>query len=123
MKLVFLSRSFPPILGGMENQNFELLESLRSKADVVSILNKRGKVFLPLFLPYALFKLLIVGRSVDAVLLGDAATAPLGSLIKAIFRKPVFCIAHLWRSQAVTALRLRSYCSRCAALGRSFHRY
>ena len=45
MKIIFISHSYPPILGGIENQNFNLATGL-GKLDQVKIKiisNKKGK--------------------------------------------------------------------------------
>ena len=53
MKVLFLTRTFPPITGGMENQNYELSRWLpRAGVALTTVANHRGKRFLPLFLPW-----------------------------------------------------------------------
>jgi len=81
-KTLFISRAFPPITGGIENQNAGILKALKKVRDVDTIINTKGKKFLPLFLPYALIKLLIVAKKYDSVLIGDGVLAPLAALSK-----------------------------------------
>ena len=69
MKLLFISRAYPPVTGGIENQNYELSQWLPKIAEVKTIANTRGKLFLPLFIPYALIRALLLFRRYDAVLL------------------------------------------------------
>lgn len=85
MNLLFLSRAFPPTIGGIEKQNAEVAEFLGKKTDLTLIANTRGKSFLPLFLPWALLKILLSARKHDVLLLGDGVLAPLGAIAKLFF--------------------------------------
>jgi phosphatidylinositol alpha-1,6-mannosyltransferase len=77
MNILFLSKSYPPTIGGIENQNRDVYESLRAIADITLIANTRGKKFLPLFLPYVFLKSLFLLRKHDVVLVGDGVLAPI----------------------------------------------
>jgi len=94
MKILFISRAFPPVIGGIENQNYELSLWLKKISPVKTIANRFGKKFLPLFLPYALIKSLFLLRKYDVVLLGDAVLCPLGYILKRFYKKPVISIVH-----------------------------
>lgn len=95
MKILFISRAYPPILGGIENQNAALAKWLPKHAEVTTIANKRGKKFLPLFLPYATIASLLLAPRHDVVLLGDGVLGIVGWAIKLIYRKkPVVSIVH-----------------------------
>ena len=82
MKLLFISRAYPPVIGGIENQNYELSQWLPKIAEVKTIANTRGKLFLPLFIPYALIRALLLFRRYDAVLLGDGVLGIVGWFLK-----------------------------------------
>lgn len=95
MKILFISRAYPPVVGGIENQNYELSQWLGKIAIVKTIANTRGKKFLPIFLPYALLRALILAPFYDAVLLGDGVLGIVGWKIKLFFpKKPVLCVVH-----------------------------
>ena len=79
MKILFISHSFPPIIGGIENQNYQLIEALRKSNQVKIIKNTRGKVWLPIFIPIAFFKAFFLMSRYDVCLLGSGVLAPLGS--------------------------------------------
>lgn len=82
-------------MGGIERQNFELAQSLGKLADVTVVANTRGKKFLPLFLPYAMCRILVGLPRHDALLLGDGVLAPLGASAKILFgKKRVFAVIH-----------------------------
>lgn len=95
MKILFVSRAFPPTIGGIEKQNAELAQFLGDKASLTLIANTWGKSFLPAFLPYALIKMLFLAKQHDVVLLGDGVLAPWGAIVKILFpRTPVVSIIH-----------------------------
>lgn len=95
MQILFISHSYPPILGGIENQNYQLVEALRKDNSVKLIKNTKGKIWLPFFVPIAFLKSLFLMRKMDACLLGSGVLSPLGYAIKIFYpKKKVFCITH-----------------------------
>jgi glycosyltransferase involved in cell wall biosynthesis len=96
MRILFISRAFPPVIGGIERNNFEIAQQLGKLADVSVIANKRGKNYLPVFLPYATLKAVFLMRKYDAVILGDGVLASAGYLIKLFYgrKKKVIAIIH-----------------------------
>lgn len=95
MRILFISRAYPPILGGIENQNAALAGWLPRHAQVTTIANRRGKKFLPVFLPYATFASLTLAPRHDVVLLGDGVLGIVGWILKLVYRKkPVLSIVH-----------------------------
>lgn len=81
MRILFISRAYPPIIGGIENQNRDLALWLGKKTRLTLIANTRGKSFLPIFLPYALLKGIFLSFSNDIVIVGDGVLAPLAACI------------------------------------------
>lgn len=75
--ILFISRAYPPVTGGIENQNFGLAKSLSEITPTTVIANTRGKKFLPIFLPYVCIRMLFSFWRYDAILLGDGVMAPL----------------------------------------------
>ncbi len=95
MRILFISRAYPPIIGGIENQNHALATWLSQKAEVTTIANKYGKKFLPLFLPYALLVSIVLAPKYDRVLLGDGVLAIVGFILKRLYpRRYVVSIVH-----------------------------
>jgi len=94
MKILFISRAYPPVLGGIENQNYEIAKALLEISEVKIIANTRGKKFLPFFFPYAFLKALFLFRKYDALLLGDGVLGIVGWLLKIFYKKPVISIVH-----------------------------
>lgn len=90
MKILFISRAFPPTIGGIENQNAGLAKHLPREAEVLTIANTRGKKFLPLFLPWVTMRALFLVRKFDAVLLGDGVLAPIGAFLSMVYPSKTF---------------------------------
>jgi phosphatidylinositol alpha-1,6-mannosyltransferase len=93
-KIIFISRAYPPTVGGIENQNYELAKWLSEIAEVKIIANTRGRKFLPIFAPYALLQALFVMQKYDALLVGDGTLAILSWIIKLFHKKPTLCVVH-----------------------------
>lgn len=90
LRVLFLSRAFPPIIGGIENQNAGLVQYLVKQAEVKTIANTRGKKFLPFFIPYATIRALFLMRRYDALLLGDGVLGPLGAFVSIFYPQKTF---------------------------------
>ncbi|MDZ7611578.1 MAG: glycosyltransferase family 4 protein [Candidatus Moranbacteria bacterium] len=95
MKILLISHSYPPVIGGIERQNYELFRELSKIADTKIIANTRGKFFLPIFLPYAFLKAFFVMTRYDACLLGSGVLSPLGAALKFFHtKKSFFSVIH-----------------------------
>ncbi len=96
MKILFISRAYPPVVGGIENQNYELSRALPRYATVKTIANTSGKKLLPLFLPWALITAIIQMRKYDVLLLGDGVLGIIIPFVKIFYgkKKKVICIVH-----------------------------
>lgn len=92
--ILFVSRAYPPVIGGIENQNYELSVWLAKYARIKTIANKRGRKFLPFFAPYALLRVLFSLYKYDIVLLGDGMLSFLAWAIKIFSKKPVISVVH-----------------------------
>lgn len=93
-RILFISRAYPPVVGGIENQNYELSVWLPKYAEVKTIANRHGKLFLPFFLPWATLQALFLMRKYDVLLLGDGVLVCVGWKVKLFYRKPVISILH-----------------------------
>lgn len=96
MKILFISRAFPPIKGGIEIQNYDLSTSLPKveSVEVTTIANTRGRKYLPLFAPYALARILMSLPKYDLILLGDGVLAIIAWFVKLFSNKPVVSVVH-----------------------------
>lgn len=93
MKILFISHAFPPIVGGVESQNFELYIWLSKIAEVKLIANKK-RWLIPFFLLYASVRAIFSAKKYDVVLLGSCILGNVGWLVKKLTKKPVIGIAH-----------------------------
>lgn len=94
LKILFISRAYPPTVGGIENQNYELATWLGKASEVKIIANTRGRKFLPFFAPYALLRALFLMPKYDALVIGDGTLAILSWIIKLFYKKPTLCVVH-----------------------------
>ena len=94
MNILFISRAFPPTIGGIEKQNYEIAQGLAEISNLDLIANRKGKRALPLFIPYVLCKAVLIARKYDVVLLGDGVLGVVGYFLKKFSRVPVVCIVH-----------------------------
>lgn len=94
-RILFISRAYPPIIGGIENQNFELSRWLSKYAKVKTIANTRGKKWLPIFFPVAMLKILFSAHNYDIILFGDGVLGIIAWLTKTIYpKKTIACVVH-----------------------------
>ncbi|MFA6183696.1 MAG: glycosyltransferase family 4 protein [Parcubacteria group bacterium] len=94
-RVLFISRAYPPVLGGIENQNYGIATELSQLTKVKIIANKKGKKNLPFFLLQATFGALFSLWKYDIVLFGDGVLAPLGVFLKFFHpRKKFVSIIH-----------------------------
>lgn len=96
MKVLFVSRKFPPSVGGMERYASDLYESLTQKVDIHLIKwggsNKALPIVLPVFFVRSLLALLI--KKIDIIHIQDGLMSPMGVVLKFIFRKPLVVVIH-----------------------------
>ncbi|MFH0818651.1 MAG: glycosyltransferase family 4 protein [Patescibacteria group bacterium] len=92
MKILFITRKYPPQIGGMEAFSFGLINNIKCDKEIIA-LNKK-QIHLLWWLPYALILTLFKARRVEHIHLGDGLLAPIGFLIKKIYRKPVSVTVH-----------------------------
>lgn len=93
-RIMFVSRAYPPVVGGIEKQNYELCNFLSRRLPVVAVVNRRGKSFLPIFLPLALFRMFRQRREYDVVLFGDGVLAVLAFVLKLFSKTRTACVVH-----------------------------
>lgn len=95
MKILFISHSYPPILGGVESQNYNLAQGLSKIAQVKIIANGRGKWWLPVFVPITFLRAFFLMMNYDACLVGNGVLAPLAYALKLFHpKKKFFSVVH-----------------------------
>lgn len=84
MKVLFLTRKYPPKTGGIENYSFNLVRHFKKlHKEIYLVANKRGNIALPAFIPYSFLKCfwLIKKHQITHLHLSDALLAPVGYLL------------------------------------------
>lgn len=96
LRVLFITRKFPPAVGGMEKVAYELYKHLSKLIEVELIKWGGPNKFLPVILPYFLIKScrVLLTKRVDVIYLQDGLLAPLGLILRSIFRKPVAITIH-----------------------------
>lgn len=87
MNLLFITRKYPPMIGGMEKVSFSLAKEFSKRVNTTLITWGRSQKFLPIILPYFFLKALylIPSKKINHIHLGDALLSPLGLVLKTIF--------------------------------------
>ncbi len=86
MKLLFITRSFPPSVGGMQKFASDFYENYRKNHQVDLLANTAGSSGLPVFLLKIVFRLVFFSHKYDVIHFYDAVLSPL-AWIAHIFSK------------------------------------
>lgn len=92
MKVLFITRKYPPQIGGMENYSYGLINNIKCEKKIIALSHSQKHLWW--FLPYAQVKGVFLARKVDLVYLCDSLLAPIGFIIKKVTKRPVLCTAH-----------------------------
>lgn len=92
MRVLFITRKFPPRIGGMEEFSYQLTKHLSCDKKILSF--SGSQLNLVWFFPYALCYALIHAREYDVLHLGDGVLCGIGFFAKKICRKPVVITVH-----------------------------
>ncbi len=95
MKILFITRKYPPTIGGLENAAYQLNESLSKRNNVKLIKWGGSNKYLPFVLPSHFIRAclaMIVSRR-DIIYIQDCLLAPLGYVLKVLFNRPVIVTA------------------------------
>jgi len=92
-RILFISHSYPPIVGGVETHNFGLFTSLSIISDCTLIANT-NRILIPVFMFYATLRALFGIQKYDIVLLGSGLLGITGWIVKKLTGKPVVAVIH-----------------------------
>jgi len=94
-KILFISHSYPPTMGGVESQNYNLAQGLARIADIKIIANGKGKVWLPIFIPLTFLRGIFLMFQYDVCLVGNGVLAPVAAILKFLYpHKRFFSVVH-----------------------------
>lgn len=95
MRLLFVTRKYPPSVGGMQRLSHHLVGQMKERAQVTAVTWGRTQRLLPVFLPYALARSITAAqRGIDLVHVGDPVVAPIGWILRRLFCVPVVVTVH-----------------------------
>ena len=94
--LLFVTRKYPPAVGGMERTSHRLVAEVGRCQEVKVISWGRSQAWLPLFLVSALFRAAwaLWRQDITVIHLGDALLAPLGCALGFLGHVPVVATVH-----------------------------
>lgn len=92
MRVLFVTRKYPPRIGGMESLSYGLTTGFPEPKTLIAL--RRSQKHLVWFLPYALVRVALTAFRYDVIHLGDAVLSPLGLLPRVLFKRPVAISVH-----------------------------
>lgn len=94
-RILFISHSYPPTLGGVESQNYNLAQGLQKLTDIKIIANGKGKIWLPVFIPLTILRSIFLMLRYDICLVGNGVLAPVAIILKFLYpQKKFFSVVH-----------------------------
>ena len=96
MKILYVTRKFPPTVGGMENVAAWLYEALVPKATVKLIKFGGANKYLPVVYPWLFVRALFAGWRMrpDIVYVQDGVMGPMGAILRVLLNRPVVVTIH-----------------------------
>lgn len=92
MKVLFITRKYPPQIGGMEKYSKGLIENIDCQKRLIAL--KRSQWHLIWFIPYSIIKGFFMSRDCDLIYFCDSFMAMAGVILKFLTKKPVLITAH-----------------------------
>lgn len=94
--ILFITRKYPPSIGGMQRLSFRLTTEIARQVDARVISWGHGQWGLPVFVAWAFVRALayMVRSEVELVHIGDPVLCPLGRILGWLGRVPVAVTAH-----------------------------
>lgn len=94
--ILYITRKFPPSIGGMQRFNDKLVSNLRRKTQIYLISWGGSQAALPFFWIYAFIKALLAcfTKPIDCIYVADGLLSTLGLSLKIVTKKPVLCNIH-----------------------------
>ena len=96
MRILYITRKYPPSVGGMQKFNFYLTQNLKELANLELISWGGSQKWLPLVIPYFFIKAswVLLRKRVGIIHLGDASLSPLALVLKHLFNRSVTVTVH-----------------------------
>ena len=97
MNILFVTRRFPPSVGGMERYAYDLYSVISKRTNVVLVKwSGKSKWMHVLLLPYFFVRgfWILLTQKIDVIHMQDGVLAPIGYILKLIFQKPLVVVIH-----------------------------
>lgn len=96
MKILFITRKYPPAIGGMETVAFELFSHFKKNNNIKLVALGRSQIYLPLFIVYAFVKSIfeITFNRPVVLYIADGLLSPVGYILKSLFKIQVVGTVH-----------------------------
>ena len=94
LRILFITRKYPPSIGGMQRLNYQLVKHISTRAEVHVIAWGGSQAWLPWFLLCALVQGAIKAPRADVLHAGDPLVAPVVWLLARLYRKPTVVNVH-----------------------------
>ena len=114
MRVLFVTRKYPPRVGGMESLSYGLTTGFPEPKTIIAL--GRSQKHLIWFLPYVIVRLALTAPRYDVIHLGDALLSVAGFLPRVLFKRRVAISVHgldltfgVWIYQAYLKLFLRAH--------------
>lgn len=87
MNLLYITRKYPPMVGGLEKLSYALAKEFSQNTNTTLITWGKSQKYLPYFILVAIIKSLyfIPAKKIDHIHIGDGLLSPLGLLLKTLF--------------------------------------
>jgi phosphatidylinositol alpha-1,6-mannosyltransferase len=96
MKILFISRKYPPSVGGMQLFARDLYKALADKADTTLVKWGGSNLALPVVLPYLCLRAAweLTRGGIDVIHINDGLLAPVGYMLSQLSGKPFGVVIH-----------------------------
>lgn len=92
LKVLFITRKYPPAIGGMEQLSYNLTQNIQCQKKIISWGGTQK--LLPLIFPFLFIKAFLTANKYDLIHLGDPVLSFIGWSIKKVFKKRVAITLH-----------------------------
>lgn len=96
MKVLFITRKYPPSIGGMQKVSFDIINNFPELKNAQIIKWGKSQKGLILFIPWVLLKsfYLLTFKKINIIHFGDSSLCFIGYILKKIFKVPITITAH-----------------------------
>ncbi len=94
MTILYITRKYPPAVGGMQRLSFHLVRHLQTRTTLRTITWGHSQLFLPWFLLWAFLRGLVLARGADLLHAGDPLVAPVVWLLGRLYHVPIVVTVH-----------------------------